>query len=84
MTILLNQHRKDVEVNPERILKHLFYFFNDKTLKCKSAKSALTQAERRKHRERFSKSDKDTLLIGVNFNSKSRNISDWKGVFILF
>lgn len=46
----------------------------------KTAEIALTQAERKKYRERFSKSNKNTLVIGVNFSSKSRNIGDWKGM----
>lgn len=46
----------------------------------KTAEIALTQAERKKYKKRFSKNTKDTLVIGVNFSSKSRNISDWKGV----
>ena len=41
---------------------------------------ALTQAETKKYRERFSGSGKPTLVIGVNFSSESRNISDWKGI----
>ncbi len=45
----------------------------------KTAEVALTQAETKKYRERFSKNRKNTLLIGVNFSSKSRNIDDWKG-----
>ena len=40
---------------------------------------ALTQAEAKKYRERFSSSGKPTLVIGVNFSSETRNISDWKG-----
>ena len=46
----------------------------------KNADIALTQAETRKYRERFSSSDKPTLVVGVNFNSELRNISDWKGL----
>ena len=46
----------------------------------KTVEIALAQTERRKYRERFSKRDKDTLVIGVNFSSQSRNISNWKGV----
>ncbi len=45
-----------------------------------SADIALTQVETKKYRERFSATDKPTLVIGVNFSSKSRNISEWKGV----
>ena len=45
-----------------------------------SAEIALTRAETKKYRERFSSSDKPTLVIGVNFSSKSRNVSDWRGM----
>jgi hypothetical protein len=45
----------------------------------KTADIALAQAETQKYRERYSQSEKDTLVIGVNFSSKSRNIADWKG-----
>ncbi|MEM7175089.1 MAG: PD-(D/E)XK nuclease domain-containing protein, partial [Chlamydiota bacterium] len=45
-----------------------------------NADIALTQAETKKYRERFSSQDKPTLVIGVNFSSESRHISDWKGM----
>ncbi|MEM7175444.1 MAG: AAA family ATPase, partial [Chlamydiota bacterium] len=45
-----------------------------------NADMALTQAETKKYRERFSSQDKPTLVIGVNFSSEARNISDWKGM----
>ena len=45
-----------------------------------NADIALTQAEAKKYRERFLSKDKPTLVIGVNFSSESRNISDWKGL----
>ena len=44
-----------------------------------TADSALTQAEAKKYRERFSQKEKPILVVGINFSSKSRNISDWKG-----
>ena len=40
---------------------------------------AFTQAERKKYRERFLGQDKSILVVGINFSSASRNISDWKG-----
>ncbi|MCB1073602.1 MAG: AAA family ATPase [Chlamydiia bacterium] len=46
----------------------------------KTAEIALTQTERKKYRQRFSMSNKDTLVIGANFSSKSRNINDWKAI----
>ena len=45
-----------------------------------NADIALTQAETKKYRERFLSKDKPTLVIGVNFSSESRNISDWEGL----
>lgn len=39
----------------------------------KTAEIALTQAEAKKYRERFLQSKKQTLVIGINFSSKSRN-----------
>ena len=46
----------------------------------KSASTALEQAFLKKYKERYSDSGKEVLLMGINFDSKSRNISDWKGV----
>ncbi|MEM7176012.1 MAG: AAA family ATPase, partial [Chlamydiota bacterium] len=45
-----------------------------------NADMALTQAETKRYRERFSSQDKPTLVIGVNFSCESRNIPDWKGM----
>jgi hypothetical protein len=45
----------------------------------KTADIALTQAERKKYRERFAQSEKQTLVVGINFSSQSRNIDGWKG-----
>ena len=45
----------------------------------KTAEIALTQAESMKYRERFAKSDKNTIVLGVNFSSKTHNIEGWKG-----
>ena len=45
----------------------------------KTADIALTQAETKKYRERFSQSEKNVLVMGINFCSETRNISDWKG-----
>ncbi|MCB9093250.1 MAG: AAA family ATPase [Halobacteriovoraceae bacterium] len=44
-----------------------------------TADIALTQAETKKYRERFAQSEKQTLVVGVNFSSQSRNIDGWKG-----
>ena len=43
-----------------------------------NANIALTQAETKRYRERFLASDKPTLVVGGNFSSKSRNISNWE------
>ncbi len=45
----------------------------------KTADIALSQAETKKYRERFAQSEKQTLVVGINFSSESRNISGWKG-----
>ncbi|MCB1115244.1 MAG: AAA family ATPase [Chlamydiia bacterium] len=45
----------------------------------KTAEITLTQAETMKYRERFAESEKQTLVVGINFSSESRNISEWKG-----
>ena len=44
----------------------------------KTPEIALAQAETQRYRERFAQNDKDTLVIGVNFSSRSRNIDAWK------
>lgn len=46
----------------------------------KTADAALDQAYSKKYKERYSDSGKEVLLMGINFDSKSRNISDWKGI----
>ena len=44
----------------------------------KTPEIALAQAETQRYRQRFTQNNKDTLVIGVNFSSKSRNIDAWK------
>ena len=44
----------------------------------KSADIAFDQAETKKYKERYSHTDKEILVIGINFSSKTRNISEWK------
>ena len=44
----------------------------------KTPEIALAQAETQRYRQRFAQNDKDTLVIGVNFSSKYRNIDAWK------
>lgn len=45
----------------------------------KTAEIAFSQAEAKKYRERYSQDSKDILVVGINFSSASRNISDWRG-----
>ncbi|MDX8431591.1 MAG: AAA family ATPase [Candidatus Algichlamydia australiensis] len=45
----------------------------------KTAEIALTQAETKKYKERFVQSEKNTLVLGVNFSSETRNINSWEG-----
>lgn len=45
----------------------------------KTADIALHQADMKKYKERFSNQNKNTLILGVSFSSKLRNINDWKG-----
>ena len=43
-----------------------------------SADIALAQIHEKKYAERYSKKDKELVLIGVNFDSAKRNITDYK------
>ena len=43
-----------------------------------SAEVAFGQAEAKKYKERDSHTEKNILVIGIDFSSKSRNISGWK------
>ncbi|MBF5059123.1 hypothetical protein NEPTK9_000630 [Candidatus Neptunochlamydia vexilliferae] len=45
----------------------------------KSADAALEQADFGKYKEKYSQGKQDLVVLGVNFSSDSRNISDWKG-----
>ena len=45
----------------------------------KTAEIALTQADTKNYRERFMDHHKQTLVMGVNFSSETRNIRDWQG-----
>ena len=44
----------------------------------KNAKKALQQIDLKKYKEKYLGNCKEIIAIGVNFSSKSRNISDWK------
>ncbi len=54
---------------------YIFEFKRDK-----SADEALKQIEEKKHAEPFASDKRKILKIGVNFNSKERNIDEWKVV----
>lgn len=43
-----------------------------------SAEAALAQIHEKKYAERYGKKDKELVLIGVNFDSAERNITDYK------
>ena len=46
----------------------------------KTATIALTQAKIKKYRKRLcAQGKKQTVVVGINFSSKSRNISNWQG-----
>lgn len=44
-----------------------------------TADIAFSQVEAKKYREGLSGAKKSILVVGINFSSKFRNISDWKG-----
>ncbi|MBF5059848.1 PD-(D/E)XK nuclease domain-containing protein [Candidatus Neptunochlamydia vexilliferae] len=41
--------------------------------------SAFKQADLRRYKEKYSQGENHLAVLGVNFSSQSRNISDWKG-----
>lgn len=44
-----------------------------------TAASAFDQMQVKKYSEQYAQAGKEILVIGLNFSSKSRNITDWKG-----
>ena len=68
-----NLGRIDVVIETEKIT----YIFECKL--DKSAAEALTQIEDRKYYQQYIQTGKEIGLVGVNFSSKDRNISEWKG-----
>jgi len=48
----------------------------------KIAEVAFGQTEAKKYREKFSQSEQDTLVMSINFSSKSRDIGNWKGALV--
>ncbi len=45
----------------------------------KTADAALNQAQIKKYMERYLNREKEILVMGINFSSKSRSIDNWKG-----
>ncbi len=45
-----------------------------------SADAALEQIEHTKYAEKYAQNEKKLILVGVNFSSESRNISEWKAL----
>ena len=58
--------------------RDIIYIFELKL--SKTAEIALTQAELKNYKERFSQGEKKIVVLGINLNSETRNISDWKGL----
>ena len=58
-------------------LPKITYIFEFK--KDQSADTALKQIEEKNYAIKYSGKGKKLVLVGVNFSSESRNISDWKG-----
>ncbi len=46
----------------------------------KTSAAALNQIEVKNYKQRYATEEKDLVLMGINFSSKSRNISDCKAV----
>ena len=63
----------DVIIETEKIT----YIFECKL--DKSAGEALKQIEDRKYYQQYMQTGKEIGLVGVNFSSQDRNISEWKG-----
>ena len=45
----------------------------------KNSECAFDQAETKKYQERYEQTKKNIFIIGINFDTKQRNISDWRG-----
>ena len=48
----------------------------------KNASAALSQIETNRYFEKYLHQNKNIALIGINFSSDERNISEWKGKLI--
>jgi hypothetical protein len=69
--VMMNQGRIDLAVELPRVI----YVFELKI--DQSAQEALNQIRRREYGERYSATGKKIVLIGANFSSKTRSVSDW-------
>ena len=45
----------------------------------KTADEAFDQAETKRYKEKYAQRGKEIAVVGINFSSESRNISDWNG-----
>jgi len=45
----------------------------------KTANEAFDQAETKRYKEKYAQRGKEIAVVGINFSSESRNISDWNG-----
>ncbi len=47
--------------------------------KCnQSAEKAIEQIKEKNYAEKFKNKGKEIILLGINFDTKKRNIADWK------
>ena len=72
-----NVGRIDLVLELEKII-YIFEFKIDQRVK-----QALQQIETKKYKEKYITLKKEIGAVGVAFNSKTRNISDWKAVVYL-
>jgi hypothetical protein len=70
--VLTNKGRIDTVLETDDLVV-IFEFKMDS-----SPELALQQIHEKKYAERYAKSSKDLLLIGVNFDSAQRRITEWK------
>ncbi|MCB1081555.1 MAG: ATP-binding protein [Chlamydiia bacterium] len=68
-----NVGRVDLVLEQEKIL-FIFEFKLDQ-----SAAIAYEQTEEKRYREKYGRCGKNIAMIGINFSSKERNISEWTG-----
>lgn len=66
-----SQGRIDMVLKTKKVI-YIFEFKMDK-----SAKEALDQILSKSYQTRFNNDDRQMILVGVNFDSKSRTLNDW-------